>query len=247
MRSASVNPFTACFDAEYMPCSGITASDTSLPTVMIAPPCCRSCCTATSEPCTRWERAARQQAGRRRMARAGTRRPSRAGFVHSLAVAPVLAAHRRRSGHAGPRRRGAQPAKSLARRAALRDSEPMPPRPREIPVDRGDRVTVAVDGLGDGPDGLARIGEYVLFVPGVLPGERAEILVTSAARKFGRGELLAVHDPSPERVAPQCAHFLACGGCHRQHQEYGAQLRSKQDRLQRTIAFALGDDAPRVA
>ncbi len=121
------------------------------------------------------------------------------------------------------------------------------PRPREIPVARGDRVTVAVDGLGDGPDGLARIGDYVLFVPGVLPGERAEIVVTSAARKFGRGELLAVHDPSPERVTPRCAHFLACGGCHRQHQDYPAQLRSKQERLQRAVTFALGDDAPAVA
>lgn len=121
------------------------------------------------------------------------------------------------------------------------------PRPREIPVARGDRVTVAVDGFGDGPDGLAHIGDYVMFVPGVLPGERADVVVTSAARKFGRGDLLEVHGPSGERVTPRCAHFLACGGCHRQHQDYRAQLRSKQERLQRAVAFALGDDAPAVA
>ena len=74
-------------------------------------------------------------------------------------------------------------------------------RPREVPVARGDRLTVHIDGFGDGPDGIAREGDYVIFVPGVLPGERVEIDVTSAARKFGRGELVAVHAASSEPVS----------------------------------------------
>lgn len=120
-------------------------------------------------------------------------------------------------------------------------------RPRTIPVARGDHVTVDVDGLGDGPDGLARLDQYVLFVPGVLPGERALVEVTSAARKFGRGTIEQLQLASPDRVEPRCPHFLACGGCHRQHQGYAAQLRSKRDRLQKTVDFALGDAAVHVA
>ena len=119
--------------------------------------------------------------------------------------------------------------------------------PRTIPVERDDRLEVDIDGLGDGPDGIGRIGNYVIFVPGVLPGERAYVRITSAARKHGRGELLAVRKAAPERVAARCPHFLACGGCHRQHQDYQAQLQDKRERLQRAVAWALGDEAPTVA
>jgi 23S rRNA (uracil1939-C5)-methyltransferase len=118
---------------------------------------------------------------------------------------------------------------------------------RPVPLARGDRLTVDVHGFGDGPDGLARLDDYVLFVPGVLPGERVTIDVTSATRKFGRGELVAIETASDERVVPRCAHFLACGGCHRQHQTYDGQLRSKQQRLQKDLDWALGPGAVTVA
>jgi 23S rRNA (uracil1939-C5)-methyltransferase len=124
---------------------------------------------------------------------------------------------------------------------------PMPPhRPSPSPIARGDRVTAPVTGLGDGPDGIAKVDDYIVFVPGVLPGEEATFDVTSAARKFGRGDLVSVQRPSPERVEARCPHFLACGGCHRQHQRYDAQLRSKQERLQKGMDWALGAGAVQV-
>ena len=119
-------------------------------------------------------------------------------------------------------------------------------RPRDVPVERGDRIELDIDGLGDGPDGIGHIGSYVVFVPGVLPGERAYVRVTSAARKFGRAELLEVLRRSPRRAEARCSHFLACGGCHRQQQDYGDQLADKRARLQRAVDFALGDAAPEV-
>lgn len=122
-----------------------------------------------------------------------------------------------------------------------------PARRQHIPVRRGDHVTVTVERLGDGPDGLARIGDYIVFVPGVLPGERATVEITSATRKYGRARLVTLHSTSPERVEPRCEHFLECGGCHLQHQDYDGQLRDKQARLQRTIEHALGEHAPEVA
>ncbi len=112
---------------------------------------------------------------------------------------------------------------------------------RSIPVARGDELEVTVDALGDGPDGIAHVGGYVVLVPGVLPGERARVRMTSAARKFGRAELLEVIEASPDRAEPGCAHFLACGGCHRRHRHYAAQLGDKQARLARAAKFAIGD------
>ena len=41
--------------------------------------------------------------------------------------------------------------------------------------------------------------------------------------------------PAPERVAPACRHFGACGGCDYQHASYEAQLRFKQAILRETL------------
>ncbi|MCA8948484.1 MAG: 23S rRNA (uracil(1939)-C(5))-methyltransferase RlmD [Planctomycetes bacterium] len=120
-------------------------------------------------------------------------------------------------------------------------------RPQTTPIRRGDLVEVEIVARGEGPDGIAKLGDYVVFVPGTLPGERVFVEITSAARKFGRGEPLELLLPAADRVEPFCKHFLDCGGCHLQHQLYGAQLDDKRARLSRGLAHALGERAPEVA
>jgi 23S rRNA (uracil-5-)-methyltransferase RumA len=122
-----------------------------------------------------------------------------------------------------------------------------PQRHAPAPVRRGDHVTLAIEALADGPDALARIDGYVVLVPGVLPGERVRAEITSAARKFGRARVLQVDRRAAERTEPRCRHFLQCGGCHWQHADYASQLRFKQQRVQKELAFALGEQAPAVA
>ena len=122
----------------------------------------------------------------------------------------------------------------------------MPDRPRQVPVENGERRELAIETLADGPDALARVGDYVVLVPGCLPGERVLAEITSSARKFGRARLLAVRQPSADRDTPRCAHFLHCGGCHWQHVRYARQLREKQARVQKELAHALGEQAPPV-
>lgn len=113
-------------------------------------------------------------------------------------------------------------------------------RPRSVPVEKDQVVDVDVESFGDGPDGLCRIAGYVMFVAEALPGERVRVRVTSAARKFGRGELLEVLKPSPARIPPRCPHFGPCGGCQLQHVAHEVQIAAKADRLRRTLAHAVG-------
>ncbi len=123
----------------------------------------------------------------------------------------------------------------------------MPERHEPAPIRRGDHVNLTVETLADGPDALARIGSYVVLVPGVLPGERVRAEVTSGSRKFGRARPIHIDQRSPDRVDPRCRHFLQCGGCHWQHAAYPAQLRYKQERLRKELEFALGADVPPIA
>lgn len=112
-------------------------------------------------------------------------------------------------------------------------------RPSTVPVYRDEVVELRVDDFGDGPDGLCRIDGYVIFVAETLPGELVRVRISSASRKFGRGELLEVLEPSPDRVRPICPHFGPCGGCQLQHLAPRAQVLAKESRLRRTLAHAL--------
>ena len=69
--------------------------------------------------------------------------------------------------------------------------------------------TVTIRHLGARGDGIAEDGTPV---PGALPGERVAI-----RRAGARAELVAVEEPSPDRIAPFCPYFGRCGGCAVQH------------------------------
>jgi 23S rRNA (uracil1939-C5)-methyltransferase len=63
-------------------------------------------------------------------------------------------------------------------------------------------------------------------VPFALPGELVSVI---AAPDSDRAGLIAVLEPSPERIAPICPHFGICGGCPLQHLEEGAYLAWKRE------------------
>ena len=83
------------------------------------------------------------------------------------------------------------------------------------------RLGAQGDGVAQGPDGP-------IFVPFTLPGERVRIEVEKGSDHAGLLEVLAA---SPDRIAPICPYFGACGGCALQHMEQGAYLRWKREQV----------------
>jgi 23S rRNA (uracil1939-C5)-methyltransferase len=96
-------------------------------------------------------------------------------------------------------------------------------------------MEVRIEKLVYGGDGLAHHEGQTVFVPLVLPGELVSIESSGRKKKFLRGRLERIVEPSPERVAAPCPHFGACGGCQYQHIPYEAQLRYKADILRETL------------
>ena len=95
----------------------------------------------------------------------------------------------------------------------------------------GQQAIVAIHDIGFGGEGVARVGEFVVFVPFVVVGEEVEIEVTEVKKRFARGRLLRVITPSPQRVEPLCRYFGDCGGCQYQHIAYPAQLEIKRKQV----------------
>ena len=92
---------------------------------------------------------------------------------------------------------------------------------------RGDLVSVAIDDLAFGGEGVGRVDGYVVFVRGGVPGDRLQIRLTQARPRFGRGVIEVIDVPSPDRVEAPCPYFERCGGCRLQHVAYTAQLAFK--------------------
>jgi len=105
----------------------------------------------------------------------------------------------------------------------------------------GSKLRLGVHSMALEGDAIARWGNYVVFVPGAIPGEEVEAEVVSVGRKHGRARLIRVLTASPHRVAPPCPHFGACGGCTWQHIAYPEQLKLKERLLASTLELALGD------
>jgi 23S rRNA (uracil1939-C5)-methyltransferase len=96
-------------------------------------------------------------------------------------------------------------------------------------------MEVRIEKLVYGGDGLAHHEGQTVFVPLVIPGELVSVESVARKKKFVRGRLERVVEPSPERVAAPCPHFGRCGGCHYQHLPYDAQVRYKTDILRETL------------
>jgi 23S rRNA (uracil1939-C5)-methyltransferase len=96
-------------------------------------------------------------------------------------------------------------------------------------------MEVRIEKLVYGGDGLAHHDGHTVFVPLVLPGELVQIELSARKKKFIRGRLERVVEPSTERVPAPCPYFGRCGGCQYQHMPYEAQLRYKADILRETL------------
>ena len=100
-----------------------------------------------------------------------------------------------------------------------------------MPIKTGDNLTLTIHDIAFGGEGVARVDDFVVFVPFVHVGEVVEAEVTEVKKNFARAKLVRVVTPSPERVQPACRYFAACGGCQYQHIDYAAQLRIKHKQI----------------
>jgi len=102
-----------------------------------------------------------------------------------------------------------------------------------------DTCIVTIEALTTEGQGIARIqgleGDdtrgYTVFCDGLLPGEEAEIRIVSRKKNYAQAECVRLITPSPERIAPFCPVYDACGGCTLQHLNYEEQLHLKREHV----------------
>ena len=89
-------------------------------------------------------------------------------------------------------------------------------------------VSLEIEKLTFGGDGLSRQDGLIYFVPMSAPGDQLQVQVTEQKKNFSRGEIIEIQKASTLRTSAPCPYFGKCGGCQWQHITYAEQLKQKQ-------------------
>jgi 23S rRNA (uracil1939-C5)-methyltransferase len=91
-----------------------------------------------------------------------------------------------------------------------------------------DRVVIKIESVAFGGEGVGRFNNFVIFVPFAAPDDELEVEITQLKKKFARGKIVKIIQPSDARVSPLCRYYQKCGGCCYQHINYERQLKIKK-------------------
>ncbi|MBP5154125.1 MAG: 23S rRNA (uracil(1939)-C(5))-methyltransferase RlmD [Lachnospiraceae bacterium] len=101
--------------------------------------------------------------------------------------------------------------------------------------EKNEIAVVEITDMTEEGAGIGRTGGYPLFIPGAVPGDVLEALITKAGKSFGYARIRRLITPSPDRTEPRCPSAGPCGGCQLQALSYEAQLRFKERKVLRNL------------
>ena len=99
-------------------------------------------------------------------------------------------------------------------------------------LEKGSIYTAVIDGYSSEGLGIARVNGAVVFVPHAVRGEEIDLRITKVMKTSCTGEIVKIHNPSPERMEPECPYAGKCGGCAYRHLTYPEELWTKRQRVQ---------------
>jgi len=94
---------------------------------------------------------------------------------------------------------------------------------------------------------IARVGNLVLFVTQVAPGDIVDLRIVSKKKDYAEAVPVYMHSIGDTRVQPFCPHFGVCGGCQWQHVSYPEQLAAKERMVLEKLIHIGHLQAPHVA
>ena len=92
------------------------------------------------------------------------------------------------------------------------------------------------ESFGQDAQGVCRHEGIAVFVPGLLPGERALVRIVKPEKRYAFGRMEKLLEKSPDRTEPFCPIYKRCGGCVCQHMIYEASLAFKRQQVQDLLA-----------
>ena len=99
-------------------------------------------------------------------------------------------------------------------------------------LQKNQRHTVQIEGYSSEGLGIARIEGQVVFVHGAVRGETCTVQMLKVLKNAAFARVEEVLTPAPGRMAPDCPHYPACGGCQLRHLTYEEELWMKRQKVE---------------
>ena len=95
-------------------------------------------------------------------------------------------------------------------------------------IEKNQELEVEIVSYGSEGQGVARVDNFVIFVPMAIVGEIVKIHIIKTAKSYAVGKIIEIIKPSEFRCNPKCSVFSKCGGCSIQHISYSNSLEIKK-------------------
>ena len=105
----------------------------------------------------------------------------------------------------------------------------------EIPVEKNKEYIVDIIDNGFESEGLAKIDNFTIFIPGAIKGEKVKILVVKVLSSHAFGKVIEIIEKSESRQDVDCDTYKRCGGCNMRHIKYEDTLKIKQNAVQSLV------------
>lgn len=109
-------------------------------------------------------------------------------------------------------------------------------------LQRNQIFEMTCENFGQDAQGVCRHDGIAVFVPGMLPGERALVRIVKPEKRYAFGKIEKLLTQSEHRAEPFCPVYKRCGGCSCQHMTYETSLEFKREQVQALLTRVGGLD-----
>lgn len=98
-----------------------------------------------------------------------------------------------------------------------------------LPVEKNKEYIVDIIDNGYEGEGIAKIDNYTIFIPGAIKGEKIKVLIVKVNASHAFGKILEIINKSNSRTLEECESYKRCGGCNLRHIKYDDTLMLKKE------------------
>lgn len=105
----------------------------------------------------------------------------------------------------------------------------------KIPVEKNKQYIVDIIDNGFEGEGITKIDNFTIFIPGAIKGEKVKILIVKVLSSHAFGKVIEIIETSKIRQDSDCKTYKRCGGCNLRHIKYEDTLKMKQNAVQSLV------------
>lgn len=109
-------------------------------------------------------------------------------------------------------------------------------------IEKNKEYVVEIIDNGYEGEGIAKIDDFTVFIPGVIRGETCKVLIVKVNKSFAYGKVLEIISKAESRKKVDCTTYKRCGGCDLRHIDYEYTLKMKQAIVQNLVNKTLSKD-----